>query len=283
MFGTIKQGFDKHVVIPDLHGEFALLSRVVEQYYDDESIGFVGLGDVIDRRGPNLDRENGVKRTIEIIRQLGDRAIMTLANHEWYLLGSVLCRDAVRRGAIEQSWIEKRSGGSSSVEQNTFSSYGLRNNGISTASDLWDEMDVHGHAGVLTQATPYYETDDFIAVHAGLEYGKPWEDQRVELEVAAALMSSGIFDATPAQWFDTTLAVDITDNTATKKTIVSGHAHYLDPSKKYKTKKATTTSDQRVLHNGRRVRLASKINSPVNAPLFIWQDWDGEVKKIEQE
>ncbi len=279
MFGTIKQRFDKHVVIPDLHGETVLLQKAVEQYYDEEDVGFVLLGDVIDRRGKFQNPEEGVRATLEIIRQLGNRAVMTMANHEWYLLGSVLCRNTVHRQAIQEAWLQKRFGNSTSMEQNTLASYGLANDGLSSASELWDKMQSLGHTKVLTKAAPYYETDTFIAVHAGLQYDKPWEDQKVELDLAAAQMSNAVYEAMPDQWFDGVIATDATENHATDKIIVSGHAHYLIPNPRY-VSGVKLSSDQRSLYGGRRIRLASQMNEPIFASLFVWQDWDGQVLKI---
>lgn len=281
MFGTIKQRFDKHVVIPDLHGETELLRKAVEQYYDEDDVGFVFLGDVIDKRGSFTNPEDGVRATLETIRLLGNRAIITIANHEWYLLGSVLCRNTFHRQAIQEAWLQKRFGNNSSMEQNTFSSYGLANDGSSSAGELWAKMQSHGHIKVLTEATPYYETDRFIAIHAGLQYAKPWEDQRVDLDLAAARMSNGAFDDTPDQWFSSPIATEATENHTIDKVVVSGHAHYLIPDARYVTG-VDISSDQRSLHGGRRIRLASQINEPIHAPLFLWQDWDGQIIKIDQ-
>jgi hypothetical protein len=282
MFTTIEQRFERHVVIPDIHGEVAHVRRVVDEYVAHEDVGFVFLGDVIDRKGLQDDPEQGVRKTLELIRQLGDRAIMTLANHEIYLLASVLSTDPERRDGYRQLWLEKptsRNGGNSSIEQNTASSYDLTNDGPTTAPRLWREMRAHQHTKVLTNATPYYETETFIAVHAGLRYDQNLEQQRAEMEATAYEMSCGIFHDTPDQWFSIELAIDARDNPITDKTIVSGHAHYRIPNGRYR-RTVTNFSSERVLHDGRRVRLASQLNAPVSEPLYIWQDWDGKVIRV---
>jgi len=279
MFEVIDQQFDKHVVVPDTHGEHKKVLSVVEQYYDYPDVGFVFLGDIIDKKGTKNDQDQGVRQTLEIIKNLGERAIVTVANHEWMLMGAVLTDSVVTRDAIEKTWLEKHQNkytGGSSIECNTLASYDLTNTGAGSAVRLWREMRHHGHTRVLTKATPYYETDNFIAVHAGVKNDISWEDQKYELQMVGKEMDDGVFWEQPDQWFSIELAVDATPVTVTDKTIVSGHAHYMIPDGRYK-KRVQNFSAQRILHDGKRVRLASQINAPQNEPLIVWQDWDGQL------
>jgi hypothetical protein len=279
MFEVIEQQFDKHVVIPDGHGEHKKVLSVVEQYYDYPDVGYVFLGDMVDRKGVTNDPEQGVRETLQIVKNLGERAIVTMANHEWMLLGAVFADSIPIRDAIAKSWLLKNANkqfGSTSIESNTLSSYDLTNTGIDSVARLWREMRQHGHTKVLTNATPYYETDTFIAVHAGVGYEMPWEDQKYQLELTGQQMANGEYWEQPDQWFSIELAIDARPVTTTDKTVVSGHAHYLIPDGRYK-KRVKNFSPDRIINEGSRVRLASQLNPPQNQPLIVWQDWDGKL------
>lgn len=279
MFEVIDQQFEKHVVVPDVHGEHKKVLSVVEQYYDYPDVGFVFLGDIIDKKGIINDPEQGVRETLQIIKQLGERAIITIANHEWMLFGGALADSIPVRDAIAKSWLQKNPNkqfGSTSIESNTLSSYDLTNIGLRSAALLWREMRAYGHTKVLANATPYYETDTFIAVHAGVQNDQPWEDQRYQLELKGLQMANGEYWEQPDQWFSIELAVDASPITTTEKTVVSGHAHYMVPDGRYK-KSVKNFSKDRILHDGKRVRLASQLNLPQNEPLYVWQDWDGQL------
>ena len=57
-FEVVPQKFDRHVIIPDLHGENNLFTSVVDQYINKEDIGFVLLGDIIDKSGKYEEKNN---------------------------------------------------------------------------------------------------------------------------------------------------------------------------------------------------------------------------------
>lgn len=85
-------------------------------------------------------------------------------------------------------------------------------------------------------------------------------------------MNEGLFYDRPPQWFSMKLATSTEPVYHTNKTVVSGHAHVL--------KGKHSTSSERSLHDGRRIRLASTLNAPTKAPAYVWQDWDGEIIEI---
>lgn len=133
---------------------------------------------------------------------------------------------------------------------------------------------------ILASAIPYYETDSFIATHAGIKPTIPWEVQRHQLHGIAGDMSAGNFDNRPPQWFSMKLATSTQPIRHTDKTVISGHAHILRPKEK---PSSSRYSSERSLHRGKRIRLASPINPPTKAPVHIWQDWDEEIIMFPQD
>ena len=120
---------------------------------------------------------------------------------------------------------------------------------------------------LLKNITPYYETDKFIATHAGLTPDVPWQKQMQELEMVALDVLQGIYSETPPQWFSFSNAnYPYGNKSVSYKTIISGHSHNLP-----------VNSSDRITDYGRRVRLASHLNYPDRHPLDIWQDWDGGI------
>jgi len=277
MFTTVEQRFDKHVVIPDLHGEYAMLENVLDRYIDDTAVGFVLLGDVVDRQGVINDPEKGVARTIETIRQLGARGVLLIANHEWVPLGAMLSKNPQEKANISEFWLG--GGARGRYERNTLSAYGIVADNEHAPTRFKEELTSLGHLAVLTSASPYYETDTFIATHAGIDKDIPWAEQRELLSGIASDMSNGRFEMTPNQWFSMDYAVDASPLTSTQKTVVSGHAHYLSP-KKGISSYYLSYSPERSLHDGKRVRLASQLNAPGSNNIFVWQDWNNEVVEI---
>lgn len=271
--------FDKHVVMTDLHGEHKVFERTVNEYVDDPDVGFVINGDILDRKGETPDIDKGVFRTLELIKNLGNRAVLTIANHEWYSLGAMLSQDAGVRSAMTDAWLGIYGG--HGTEINTLCSYDIKSRDIYTPDDLKDALEQVGHLAVLTAAVPYYETDQFIATHAGIQPSTSWEEQREYLDQVAEDMSQGVFYDQPPQWFSFEHATSTKPIKATNKTVVSGHAHYLmppDPSSKRKQQ----LSAKRSVNNGKRIRLASQLNQPAQDSLFVWQDWDSQIVEIPQ-
>lgn len=271
-FAVREQCVDKHLVIPDLHGEHRVLERIIDSYANDPDLGFVFLGDILDRKSPAEDTERGVFKTLELIRELGSRAVVTLANHEWLFHASSSASDQDVRGELTQEWLGMSPG--TGIEQNVLVSYGMdpsRRDDL-TLNELRKRMARAGHLGILTSATPYFETESFIATHAGLMPTVSWEVQRQYLAEVAREMDEGLFYDRPPQWFSMKLATSTKPIHHTDKTIVSGHAHILDRKRQ--------KHEERSLHGGKRIRLASSLNAPTRAPAYVWQDWDQEIIAI---
>lgn len=267
-FSVATQNFDRHLVIPDLHGEDELAQKVVDIYFNAEDICFVFLGDLIDKRIQKKG-DKGIKNTLELVKNLGKRAVLTLANHEWSALGALYDVSPIRREAHE--WGDKNFYGTGS----TLESYGIDIEAKDAFKDFKKIFEELGHSALLLSATPYYETDKFIATHAGVVRGWDWEEQKSYMEMVAREMASGIYELQPTNWFSTELACDTKPVTCTEKIVVSGHAHYLTSSlRDYRHR--IITSEERVVNDGKRVRLASRLNNSTD-PLFVWQDWDGQM------
>jgi len=280
VFEVLQQTQDKHVVIPDLHGEHEMAERVIDAYIDFPDVNFVFLGDVLDRRGITTDSEKGVFRTLEHIRKLGERAVMVIANHEWYPLAAIYSREGVYKETAIETWLGLES--SRSPEFNTLSSYDLDKIDDNVTEQFKSALMKAGHLAVLTQAMPYFETDRFIAVHAGVDPFIDWATQKDDLRDIACDMAHGVFYDNPEQWFSMDLAVDTRPILGTTKTVVSGHAHHLQNNLK-DNRLSFKTSRHRSLYGGKRVRLASQLNAPRTQPLYVWQDWDGEIIQFDQD
>lgn len=270
-FSVATQQFDRHVVIPDIHGEDEILQKVIDIYFDAEDICFVFLGDLIDKRNSKKE-DKSIFKTLEIVKNLGRRALVTIANHEWSALGALYDNDPIRRDAHE--WGDISFYGTST----TLSSYGVDPESPGAFVDFKKIFEYYGHDLLLKSTTPYYETDKFIATHAGVVNNWDWQEQKNYLEMVASEMSNGIYELQPANWFSTELACDTRQINSTEKIVVSGHAHYLTSNLRNYKQRIKTTAD-RVVNDGKRVRLASQLGSGKD-PLYIWQDWDEQVIEI---
>lgn len=278
-FQPRQQFADRHVVVPDLHGEYNVLERILDKYGEEPDINFAFLGDIIDRKGIQYDNDKGVFKTLELIKDLGNRAILTIANHEWYFMASSYADDPTLKQYFTKEWLGTSP--KNSIEQNVLISYGMdpERRDSTTLEVLQRRMARAGHLGLIANASPYYETDSFIATHAGIMPGVPWEMQREYLTNVAEEMQEGLFYDRPPQWFSHKLASSTEEIHHTQKTVVSGHSHLLVGGRK---RDASYTSE-RSIHNGKRIRLASTLNAPTKAPAFVWQDWDQQIIGIPNE
>ena len=281
-FQVIGQKFDRHVVIPDLHGENKLLERVIEKYQREDT-GFVLLGDLVDRKG-DINEVNSVPKLLDTIMGLGNRAIITLANHELILLGALNADNPIRAYAYGYYY--------DMIKANTVTDYDIRDDKFGwNKDDLKQKMTELGHLALLMGATPYYETETFIATHAGINHKKPWEIQKERLDNLAIQLEKGDYpdpypkngiqiEAELEPIFSIKNATDTSEIISTDKIIVSGHAHALHGSKVMGLEVERNPLKYRKILNGQRIRLASQLNRPKNDDLFIWQDWDQEIVVI---
>ena len=274
-----EQQHDKHIVIPDLHGESKLLDQVIDKYHDDQT-RFVFLGDIIDQKGIAED-DNNTKNIFESIKELGDLAVMTMANHEFVMQGGLFAKKPEIRNHYSTYW--------NMISQNTFEAYDLKpaiRDDHEAMGLLKLAMAELGHVAVLRSTVMYYETDKFIATHAGLEHNTEWIEQREQLDKLAGELSSDNFPDyggardLPSQIFGIENAMGAEENKGTDKICLSGHAHYLTPDSKRFQRLNIPISGERVLHNGTKIRLASQVNFPSRQDLYIWKDWDEEIDII---
>ena len=137
-------------IIGDIHGCRRELELLLEKLPVEEKLLF--LGDYIDR-GP--DSKGVVKRLIAEKK----RSVFLMGNHEDMLLSYY---HSPQRPA-GQSWLLGGNGG-----QSTLNSYGLG------PEDPFEKFPL-SHQGFYTKLRLYYETPDFIAVHAGLRVEPPFQ------------------------------------------------------------------------------------------------------------
>lgn len=141
------------LAVSDVHGEVEKLERVLEDaQYDPTKDQLVLLGDYIDR-GPHS------KEVIELVMELVEEGAIALkGNHEdmWF------------QAFLEEDWDEWIQ----DIGLATFHSY---------EGDI-DLMKEHIH-WLRKHLLMYYETEDYIFVHAGLEPETPleWQDEEIML------------------------------------------------------------------------------------------------------
>lgn len=274
-----EQQHDKHIVIPDLHGESKLLDQVIDKYHDDQT-RFVFLGDIIDQKG-FADDDNNTKNIFESIKELGNLAVMTMANHEFVMQGGLFAKNQQIKEHYSTYW--------NMISQNTFEAYDLKpaiRDDHEAMGLLKLAMAELGHTAVLRSTVMYYETNKFIATHAGLEPKTDWLEQRDQLDKLAGELRVDNFPDyggardLPTQIFGIENAMGAEKIEGTNKISLSGHAHYLAPDSKRFQSLNIPISPERILHNGTKIRLASQVNYPSRQDLYIWKDWDEKIDVI---
>jgi serine/threonine protein phosphatase 1 len=200
-------------VIPDIHGKFhelsLILARITPLRSGDK---IIFLGDYIDR-GPYSDKV--LDKLISLKEKYGDDIITLKGNHEWLLLASLGKEKFVPSlpGTPTPYAVWMRNGGT-----NTISSYLLRQNReikdiFTVSSNFVSKLIPNEHIDFLLNLSFYYETEDYIFVHAGCDPFIPMNNQddglflwdRSLYECVVRLKSKGI----ESSW---------------KKTIICGHA-----------------------------------------------------------
>ncbi|MDO8336271.1 MAG: hypothetical protein Q7T74_05845 [Candidatus Saccharibacteria bacterium] len=232
----------KFVIVPDIHGRSDLFGMVADEYTDAQ---IVAIGDTIGR-GPD---SAGV---LDIAQKTG--TILTWGNWELYMMAGLVLHDLDTRRDIQH--VVKP------FEYDELQKFAVSYD-IDTSlprqkmiESLTAAMQERGHLNMLARAAMYFETDDFIAIHAGLT-DEPLVKQKEQLAKV-----KGTFDE-PAQIVDDgqfSLATRAEAFTATDKIVITGHAHSI--------------LGNRVTAGGKRVRLASKVND--GQPLYVWQSWQDD-------
>lgn len=146
--------------IGDIHGCISKLENIIDRIdIDVQNDSLVFIGDYIDR-GPD---PKGVVDFVLELRESINQVICLLGNHEQMFL------DYLHDENFNKEIFLVNGGG------NTISSYGI----IETSEGI--KVDVpESHMQFFTSLLPYYETDDYIFVHAGLRPNIPLEKQSIE-------------------------------------------------------------------------------------------------------
>lgn len=230
----------RYTLVPDSHGQHALIGRMVDAHLSYTDV-FVFLGDVLN--GPDS------ARLIHLIRELGDRAITIVGNHEW-----------VGRNALTDSDDTMVSVWQTEVwpgyEEDTLQSYGIHPtaNWVRNAEALREKMVETGDLAWLHSLPPYFATDEFIALHAGPEHGHPWAVQAEALDQLIGY-DARLHDE-PSPIFSGRLGrIAAVPESVDSRTFVTGHLHL------------TLPPEQRIAP--RKIGLASPLDR--GAPLHVWQ------------
>jgi serine/threonine protein phosphatase 1 len=149
----------KIFAIGDIHGCYDKLRRLMERLpYDPKQDTLVFLGDYIDRG----TRSRDVLSYLCQLRAESPNVIMLIGNHEYLMLEYHRTGDPELLPFLRHLGIDA-----------TFDSYGV-NNPQSLQKMLFLPEE---HRQLLQALLPYWETEDYIFVHAGLEYNLPLDQQ----------------------------------------------------------------------------------------------------------
>jgi len=143
-------------VIGDIHGCYEKLKTLLEKIHVKNNDMLVFLGDYIDRGADS-------KKVVDEVINLKSRhhTVTLLGNHEKMLL------DVLQKGLPIEMWLFN--GGEA-----TLLSYGIRGHDISF------HLFPPEHMEFFRSLLPYYETDNYIFVHAGLRPNIPLRKQSVD-------------------------------------------------------------------------------------------------------
>ncbi len=243
----------KVVVASDLHGHYQPLEKML-RHYGDSPDRYILNGDLLGA-GPSTAKVLDIASAID--------ADINIGNWELYLLAGLLHEDKEIQRQIQDA--VRVFGEEKGVLDAITGSYGINTKIVGHSEKikrLQEAMLVRGHLQMLARAAMFCETDDFIAIHAGLT-GDSWSEQQEYLAEAR-----DIFDE-PRQIVDDaqfTLSRRPEAFEATDKVVVTGHSHIVP--------------GPRITAGGKRVRLASRLE--LGEPLHVWQSWNGQVKGFEQ-
>ncbi|SFJ14305.1 metallophosphoesterase family protein [Thermoflavimicrobium dichotomicum] len=148
------------LVISDIHGEASKFTELLKKaQYDPAQDQLILLGDYIDR-GPDS------KAVIEKVIQLTEEGAIALkGNHEDYMI-----KVAEKDGSVVEKWL--RNGG-----KQTLQSYGYAVDEKSSEEvvALLQTGKIKEHIDFLKNLPCYYEKDDYIFVHGGVDPNTPLE------------------------------------------------------------------------------------------------------------
>lgn len=182
---------EKIFAIGDIHGCSDRLQLLLDRIpYQAETDTLVFLGDFI-------NRGRGVAKVLETVWELSQKGtvVSLIGNHEQLLLDYQSSLDANLIPYLRDSGIEA-----------TLESYGQHN--LSQMKDLAFMPPTHRQ--LLGSLLPYWETDSYIFVHAGLDPDLPLTEQ-------------SITQLTSMRGFHQT------EGNQLKKTVIFGHIPFLTP------------------------------------------------------
>ncbi|MGM0898305.1 MAG: metallophosphoesterase family protein [Bacillota bacterium] len=143
------------LAISDIHGELELFNELLEKVgYDASEDQLILLGDYVDR-GP--DSKGVLERVTELKKQ---GAIVLRGNHDQMMLEA-----AAGEPGAKGNW--SLNGGWSTIQSYDPSS---RNMTLPETGLFWE------HVAFMMETDYYYETDDYIFVHAGVQPGVPVQE-----------------------------------------------------------------------------------------------------------
>jgi serine/threonine protein phosphatase 1 len=153
---------DKKIfAVGDIHGCYEKLSSLIAQLpWRKEKDLLVFLGDYIDRG----KRSKDVVQYLIDLKKGGGHIIFLLGNHEKLLL------DYYQSGSNYNLKLWRSFGGWETIESYT--------NGVG----VWGKPAFlpASHLKFFRELLPFYETEDYIFVHAGLRDGAPLSDQKLD-------------------------------------------------------------------------------------------------------
>ena len=248
------------VIVSDLHAHVGKIELLEEHY--------PGVRKII--TGDSVDGEN-TARFLQAAGEIG--ALLAWGNHEWVLSAVLQAKNQFEHEQYANRWRHNDSQ-YNTYEHNLLKSYGVaeRQSNQQAIERLYKIMWRSGHLDLLNSAQLYYETPDFIGIHAGITR-QPWSEQCAELDAIKLQTDQFDYSNPPIQIFDEYVAgfgyalADTKDDfEATDKIVISGHSHI------------NASEAERVSASGRRVRLASRL--AIGAKMYVWQSWDQQVVAI---
>lgn len=233
-------------LFPDLHSEYDRFARAVEYHYAHTDM-FGILGDVVDGPYP--------RKTIALIRSLGDMVVTISGNHEWVLRNAMSDYDTDAATAwAEEIWPK--------YEVGMLAAYGLHK--VSTgqgwkkkAELLRSCMEQDGTLQWLDGLPTYLETPSFVGIHAGPYSDVPWVVQAEQLDVQSQV-SRRIYEQPDQLFSKVNGRIMPVPSDIDGRVFITGHMH------------ADFSINQRRLPG--RIGLASRLT--LGDPLYTWTSED---------
>lgn len=143
------------LVISDIHGELELFGELLQKaQYDPENDQLILLGDYVDR-GPD---SRGVLNRVMELKERG--AIVLTGNHDAMMLAAAAEEPVARERWARNGAIPTLQSYDSSIQ----------------SMEIPATADFRKHIDFIGELDYYYETDEYIFVHAGVQPGTPVQE-----------------------------------------------------------------------------------------------------------